>query len=354
MRLSSCVCAAHSLENHYRQSERKQKLESKKLKGPFQLSPSSGSGRKQEMRITMALSHPSATTTLIFNPYLPLVGRLLDVLLTYGPPGTAIETCNRTLAQLADCSAGAIPAALRRLEADGYIERVVTTHGSLIVVTERSGMLDRSPTASSCDQDMPDRCLAAPSPEAIETPDRPVERSEERSSMADPPEPPTWNQHESHEQQPCARESLFGELIAAGAVRTVATQILERNPQLTIAEFDAMRQIARSRRGVENGGIGLVFWCLLNNEPLYTPKEVRHERRYSDHQRPNRPQPRAGGNHSRSGARSGAARRTDGGTEKRDRYGAGAAYRERPAESDLPAFLQQARERTRQAASTGG
>jgi hypothetical protein len=38
-----------------------------------------------------------------------------------------------------------------------------------------------------------------------------------------------------------------------------------------------------------------VFWCLLNNEPLYTPKELRHERRYSDHQRPNGPQPMQAG-----------------------------------------------------------
>ena len=139
----------------------------------------------------MVLSHPSATACLTFNPYLPLPGRLLDVLLTFGPPGEAIETCNRNLAQLAHCSAGALPGALRRLEADGYIERVVTTHGSLIVVTERSGMPDRSPTPFTCDQvcdqNMPDRYQAVPPPTPIETPDRLAERSAERSGMADPP-----------------------------------------------------------------------------------------------------------------------------------------------------------------------
>jgi CTP-dependent riboflavin kinase len=89
----------------------------------------------------MALSHPSPTVTHTFNPYLPLVGRLLDVLLMYGPPGTAIETCNRTLARQAQCSAGAIPATLRKLETDGYIERVVTAHGSLIVVTRMASRI---------------------------------------------------------------------------------------------------------------------------------------------------------------------------------------------------------------------
>src|SRR6185295_15679902 len=165
-----------------------------------------------------------------FNPYLPLVGRLLDVLLIYGPPGTAIETCNRTLAQLAYCSAGAIPAALRRLEADGYIERVTTPHGSLIVVTERSGMLDRSPAASSSDQDIPDRCWDAPSPDAIETPDRSSAAISERSGMADPPlHPPIWNQHESYQQQQphvCVNLPLEQALRAAGAEAQVIQDIL--------------------------------------------------------------------------------------------------------------------------------
>jgi len=166
-------------------------------------------------RIAMILSAPSASPA--FNPYLPLVGRLFDVLLSAGAPGTTIEICNRTLAELAHCSAGAIPAALRRLEADGYIERVVTSQGSLIVVTERS--------------DMPDRNWAAALPESTETPDRPAERSEQRSAMADPPRPPTWNQHESHEQQQRTRESLLGELIAAGAATVLAAPAAISSPR---------------------------------------------------------------------------------------------------------------------------
>jgi hypothetical protein len=66
------------------------------------------------------------TPDVTFNPYLPLPGRLLQVLAAAAPLGTAIETCNRNLARLAHCSAGAVPGALRTLEADGHIERVTT------------------------------------------------------------------------------------------------------------------------------------------------------------------------------------------------------------------------------------
>jgi hypothetical protein len=237
--------------------------------------------------MTSEVYHQSATGHVaLFNPYLPLPGRLLEVLASYGPAGTSIETCNRDLARAAQCSAGAVPGALRTLEADGHIERVTTARGSLIMLTERSGMADRSSAASQRDQHMPDRSLEAGSAEPIETPDRSNERSGERSAMADPPTPPIRYKHDHEQQQQLgAREVLRQRLIDASkkncpqaAAERVANRVLERNPDLTIAEFEQMCQIAQRRRGLENDGIGLVFHCLQNNEPLYAPKERPHER----------------------------------------------------------------------------
>src|SRR4051812_26413709 len=97
----------------------------------------------------------TATTNvapLTFNPFLPTVGRVLEVLMHAGPPGSTIQVCNRDLARRVQCSASAIPGALRTLEAKGLVERVTTARGSLIVVLDRSGMPDRSDSAAGCDQ----------------------------------------------------------------------------------------------------------------------------------------------------------------------------------------------------------
>jgi hypothetical protein len=50
-----------------------------------------------------------------------LAGRLLAALASIGPAGTTIETSNRDLARQAGCCAGAVPSALRTLEANGAI-----------------------------------------------------------------------------------------------------------------------------------------------------------------------------------------------------------------------------------------
>jgi hypothetical protein len=300
----------------------------------------------------MALSHSSTTAALSFNPYLPLPGRLLEVLLSAAALGTAIQTCNRTLAQLAHCSAGAIPAALRTLEADGYIERVTTSHGSLIVVSERSGITDRSPTTHASDQDMADRCRIAASSSLSATPDRPDERSAQRSAMPDPPlHPPVWKQHDSQEQQQphtYANPRLEAALQAAGAEAPVIRDILQHCPERTPEELRHALSLAsrRQAQGRVTSAQGLVFGLWRQGKRLV--EELCYEPRTGDtgDHRAHLPRPGASGNGRGALARGGTTRRAAGSAQKHDRYGAGAAYRERPAESDLPPFLRQAHART--------
>ena len=228
--------------------------------------------------------------SVTFNPYLPLPGRVLEVLGSYGPAGTAIETCNRDLARAASCSAGAIPATLRTLEADGYIERVTSPRGSLIVVTDRSGMADRSVAALESDQRILDRPIAPESANPNETPDRPTTRTDERSVMPDPPHTPLYGIStiaQQQQQQAGGREPLWNALKAAGAADRVAAEILAKQPDLTVAAFEQLRQDGRQRGNRQSpDSIGLVLWCLQHNEPLHTPKEPRHEPRSTARRRP--------------------------------------------------------------------
>lgn len=117
-----------------------------------------------------------------FNRYLPAIGRVLQVLQSYGPIGTTLQICNRDLARAADCSAGRIPALLRTLEADHEIERVTSPQGSLIVVLGDASAIDRSDVS---DQHMADRLG--------------VDSAQDRSTMVDPPTPP--NRYKQHDQQ---------------------------------------------------------------------------------------------------------------------------------------------------------
>ena len=87
--------------------------------------------------------HPSATAAVTFNPFLPAIGRVYQVLCDAAPAGATIEINNRDLAAAAGLqSAGHIPRLLRQLETKGYIERIADRGGSLIVVTDRSRMRD--------------------------------------------------------------------------------------------------------------------------------------------------------------------------------------------------------------------
>lgn len=56
-----------------------------------------------------------------FNPYLPAIGRVLQVLQSYGLDGTAIQITKSELARAAQCSASKIPDLLIALESDGRL-----------------------------------------------------------------------------------------------------------------------------------------------------------------------------------------------------------------------------------------
>ena len=225
----------------------------------------------------MASYHESATTSVAFNPYLPAIGRVLEVLRSYGPNGTTIEINNRDLASAASCSAGRIPALLRTLEADGMIERATGTRGSLLVVLERSTMVDRSEIDQdvdrmemrySSDQDV-DRPIVTVLPDRSES----VEQSDQH---VDPPCIPNKVLSMSDQQQQLVRgrEALWDALRAANAAPIVALDILEKNPELTLAAFESLRRGAQSRGSHKSEkSIGLVFWCLQNNQPLHSAKE---------------------------------------------------------------------------------
>lgn len=137
----------------------------------------------------MEVYHEVATGTVTFNPYLPAIGRVLEVLRGYGPAGTTIELTNRDLSTAAACSAGSLPGILRSLEARGHIERVTSPRGSLIVVRsdQRSDQhADRSFNPSGCDQSHDRFFGAINATDAIETPDR----SESADQDSDPPHTP--------------------------------------------------------------------------------------------------------------------------------------------------------------------
>lgn len=81
---------------------------------------------------TIAPVTASVTDDADFPPYLPPCGRVLYVIQRLAAPGETIEIGNRDLAAAAQCSAGSIPAILRTLERDGWIERATSPRGSLI------------------------------------------------------------------------------------------------------------------------------------------------------------------------------------------------------------------------------
>jgi len=217
-------------------------------------------------------------STNAFNPYLPAIGRVLEVLRSYGPSGTTVEICNRDLAASAGCSAGRIPALLRQLEADDMIERVTGPRGSLIMVSDQH--VDRSNSALACDQESDRRSTADPS-----IPNQMLDRSAAAvvsDQFIDPPHTPLYGiQHESSQQQHArGRESLYDAILAANEHNEgVALDVLEKNPELTLAEFQALCR-AGAKRGSRRSknSIGLVIWCLQHGQPLHSPKEPRDER----------------------------------------------------------------------------
>jgi hypothetical protein len=242
-----------------------------------------------------------------FNPYLPAIGRVLQALFDLAPIGSPITVSNRDLARLADLkSAGHIPAVLRQLEADEMIERQVTTRGSVIIVIAQISpdpepdqgdqVRDQEADPELDHQGIIDQQSDRFDPHRDQAKTRHSRASQSRKTeastsdpKADPPTPPIRYKHvlKKHEQLKQQNSSLSAEqqalrkrLIAVSTYEDlaiavqVADTVLERNPQLTLSEFEIMLQTARSRRNLEHGGIALVFFCLLNNQPLYGAKKA--------------------------------------------------------------------------------
>jgi len=222
-------------------------------------------------------NHTTVTATVTaFNPFLPTIGRVYQVLLDAVRIGETIETTNRELAEAAQCSASAIPDILRELESRRYIERITSGRGSLIVVAERSPMTDRSDSDQSCDQKT-DRSSDRQSERSVmgdrlsraETPDRSSDRQSERSDMSDPPlHPPIWNHVLAAEDSAAAlknvlplggsggdaigntdrwpdRTDVADRLVELGCDEAgLIDEILHTKPALTLAQIESQWQLA--------------------------------------------------------------------------------------------------------------
>jgi hypothetical protein len=247
------------------------------------------------------------------------------VLATAAPIGTPLPMKNRDLAeQIGYQSASPIPAILRKLEALGYIERITTARGSLIVVLHRSDMPDRWFEASQSDLYMPDRSIEAQSANPIETPDRSpaapaatADRSGERSAPT-PPTPPQqdaadsaatqdrvetacMDDHDKHDQQQQhaahTRELTIGspEQTDQGRPKQVWPapwrKILAKNPGYTAADFERELALVRARPGVldEEDAVQVVVGVRKRGEVIYARQEATDDGRQASPNRPQRP-----------------------------------------------------------------
>jgi hypothetical protein len=242
----------------------------------------------------MEVYHQSATPNVAPYGRVPTIELIRRELCAHAV-GTLVETSVRKMARAIGRSAGQLSYHLDQLEADGWIRRLSDHSGTLVEVLRSDQgpdrfaadqLHDRSFRASQSDH-AADRSAQPTEPIVTPNPPRELRPLVPATDHADdPPRPPIRKKHDHEQQQQLgAREVLRQRLIAASkkncpqaAAERVANRVLERNPDLTIAEFEQMCQTAQRRRGLENDGIGLVFHCLQNNEPLYAPKERPHER----------------------------------------------------------------------------
>lgn len=242
----------------------------------------------------MEAYHRPVTAGVTFNPFLPAIGRVYQVLLDAAPAGETIETNNRKLAEAAQCSAGTIPGILRDLEALEYIERVTGSRGSLILVVDRSNMFDRSFTASGCDQESDRQPSAPPIDQESDrlnrsnTPDRSAGQVRNRSTMADPPHTPLYGKTliaaadsvAALEKVPLGgsggmpitpadrwpdRAELAEHLVKLGCDDpSVLDAILVAKPQLELEQLESQWQIAlqREQAGYTDNARALLFGTL--------------------------------------------------------------------------------------------
>lgn len=232
----------------------------------------------------MEVYHSSASTNDTFNPYLPAIGRVLQVLHALAPIGTTIEVNNRDLASAAGLrSAGHIPRLLRKLESEGHIERVTSPQGTLIMVVDAAPLIPHagsifSALGSDPEWDQPE--IGDPTRDQqnpMETRDQSEIRTDERSRMSDPPCTPNMVLSMSSQQQQLVRgrEALYNAILAVnGQNQAVALEILGKNPLLDLAAFQQLCRAGAARGSrVSKNSIGLVLWCLQTGQTLHTPKE---------------------------------------------------------------------------------
>lgn len=217
-----------------------------------------------------------ATGSVTFNPYLPAIGRVYEVLQRWSIGGQ-IECTNRDLADAAGLrSAGHIPAMLRQLERDGLIVRVASAKGTLIELIPES---DQPGIASGCDpeSDQTDGVATRDQASAVEI---------ARSAMTDPPPAPphmvltqdSMQQQQQHardrkpnisEQERDPRIALMQEF---NVLPRSITEILRRRPEIRGDEITAKGRSSQTRTDID--APRLLTHCLLNNEPLYSQEEL--------------------------------------------------------------------------------
>lgn len=238
---------------------------------------------------TTPLVTPSVTIDYDFPPYLPPCGRVLHVIQALAAPGEAIQLSNRDLAAAAQCSAGSIPTILRMLERDGWIERVTSTRGSLVLRIDQHAdrshrrsvsdqHVDRLPERSTSDQ-LTDRSESA---DSAAVRDRPLPQAISEliaptgDQTPDPPHTPRmeFNTCMLQQQQPVAETNMTEQaalLRQIGVWPEAVAATLRARPDLTCAEITAKWHAAQGRRGVDP--IALLTHCLSTNQPLYAQEE---------------------------------------------------------------------------------
>jgi hypothetical protein len=229
-----------------------------------------------------------------FNRYLPAIGRVLQVLQSYGPAGTTIQACNRDLARAADLrSAGGIPAILRTLEADGQIERVTSPQGSLIVVLgDDESTFDRTLPS---DQGIVDRSMP--------------DSASQRSSMVDPPTPPNrYKQHDQQQHGALSQKNDWSEITISGA-QWVPTQALERAGHTPESVRQADAKMRTRHEYTREEQIKILFQSLLHQQPIYSAADIAARTEEHDHATAAAPTGRDGAGARRS-SRTHSARRS--------------------------------------------
>ena len=228
------------------------------------------------------------TPSVTFEAYSSPCQRVLYVLRAWMTPGETMQIVNRDLAIAAQCSAGSIPTILRTLERDGWIERVTSTQGSLVLLVDQS--LDRAAHAerrSNIDRvgmrSNADRAEVADSaPPCDLTPSDPISFriTESGDPKTDPPHTPHKEfNHDSMQQQharvvkpknphqDALRLLRDIEMFGAELDRAVGTY------GYTTAQIGAMWAAAQTRTDIADPR-RLLYRCLVDNQPLYSQEEL--------------------------------------------------------------------------------